>query len=35
MLLGELDHRGRVRGAIVCEVHEALDFLRDMYQEET
>ena len=30
MLLDELDRRGRVRGAFVCEVEEALDYLREM-----
>ena len=30
MLLAELDRRGRVRGAAVCELEEALDFLREL-----
>jgi hypothetical protein len=30
MLLSELDRRGRVRGAAVCELEEALDFLREL-----
>ncbi len=30
MLLNELDRRGRVRGAAVCELEEALEFLREM-----
>lgn len=30
MLLRDLDKRGRVAGAIVCEVAEALDYLREM-----
>ena len=30
MLLSELDRRGRVRGAAVCELDEALEFLRDL-----
>jgi predicted nucleotidyltransferase len=34
MLLDELDRRGRVRGAIVCEVDEALGFIRDIDQED-
>ncbi len=33
MLLSELDRRGRVRGAAVCELEEALEFLRDLGQE--
>ena len=28
MLLSELDRRGRVRGAPVCELDEAIEFLR-------
>jgi predicted nucleotidyltransferase len=34
MLLNDLDRRGRVRGAHVCELDEALDFLRDIAQGE-
>jgi hypothetical protein len=34
MLLYELDRRGRVRGAVVCELEEALQSLRDMDREE-
>ncbi len=30
MLLNELDRQGRVRGAFVCELDEALEFLREM-----
>ena len=30
MLLYELDRRGRVRGAIVCEVDEALESIREL-----
>ena len=30
MLLSELDRRGRVRGAAVCELEEALEFLREL-----
>ncbi len=30
MLLNELDRRGRVRGAAVCELEEALEFLREL-----
>jgi hypothetical protein len=30
MLLCELDRRGRVRGAAVGELDEALEFLRDL-----
>ncbi|WP_165251316.1 tRNA adenylyltransferase [Paludisphaera soli] len=33
MLLRELDTRGRQPGAIVCELDEALDFLRDLAEE--
>jgi predicted HD phosphohydrolase len=33
MLLNELDRRGRVRGAIVCELEEAFDYIREMNQE--
>jgi hypothetical protein len=33
MLLAELDRRGRVRGAAVCELEEALVFLREMSRE--
>jgi predicted nucleotidyltransferase len=34
MLLNELDRRGRVRGAAVCELDEALEFLRELADEE-
>ena len=34
MLLNELDRRGRVRGAAVCELDEALDFLRELAEQE-
>lgn len=34
MLLRELDVRGRQPGAIVCELAEALDFIRDLAMEE-
>ena len=30
MLLSELDRNGRVRGAFVCELDEALEFLHDL-----
>ena len=30
LLLHELDRRGRVRGAFVCELDEALDYIRGM-----
>src|SRR4051794_13129323 len=30
MLLNELDRRGRMRGAVVCEVAEALEYIREM-----
>ena len=30
ILLHELDRRGRVRGAFVCELDEALDYIRGM-----
>jgi hypothetical protein len=30
MLLAELDRRGRIRGAAVCDLDEALDFLREL-----
>ena len=33
MLLNELDRRGRVRGAAVCELDEALDFLRELAEQ--
>ena len=33
MLLRELDRRGRVRGAVVCELIEALDYLRQLESE--
>src|SRR5262249_48649930 len=33
MLLRELDSRGRVPGAVVCEVSEALDFIRSLESE--
>ena len=33
MLLRELDSRGRVPGAIVCELAEALDFIRTLAEE--
>jgi hypothetical protein len=32
MLLGELDRRGRMRGAVVCELDEAFDSIREMEQ---
>ena len=35
MLLYELDRRGRVRGAAVCELDEALEFLRELAEEES
>ena len=34
MLLNELDRRGRVRGAAVCELDLALEFLRELADEE-
>ena len=34
MLLHELDRRGRVRGAAVCELDEALEFLRELAEQE-
>ena len=34
MLLNELDRRGRVRGAAVCELDEALEFLRELAEQE-
>jgi predicted nucleotidyltransferase len=34
MLLNELDRRGRVRGAAVCELDEALDFLRELAEQD-
>jgi predicted HD phosphohydrolase len=33
MLLNELDRRGRVRGAAVCELDEALEFLRELAED--
>jgi hypothetical protein len=33
MLLNELDRRGRVRGAIVCEIEEAFDYIRELDEE--
>ena len=33
MLLSELDRRGRVRGAAVCELDQALEFLRELADE--
>ena len=33
MLLYELDRRGRVRGAVVCEVDEAIEYFRELEQE--
>jgi hypothetical protein len=33
MLLRELDRRGRVPGAVVCEVAEALDYVRGLERE--
>ena len=33
MLLGELDRRGRVRGASVCELDERLEFLRELAEQ--
>ncbi len=35
MLLYELDRRGRVRGAAVCELDEALEFLRELAEGDT
>ncbi len=35
MLLSELDRRGRVRGAAVCELDEALEFLRDLSEQDS
>ena len=34
MLLNELDRRGRVRGAAVCELDEALDILRELAEQD-
>ena len=34
MLLSELDRRGRVRGAAVCELEEAIEFLRELAEQE-
>jgi hypothetical protein len=34
MLLRELDLRGRVRGAIVCELSEALDYIRSLDEDD-
>ena len=34
MLLNELDRRGRVRGAAVCELDLALDFLRELAEQD-
>jgi predicted HD phosphohydrolase/predicted nucleotidyltransferase len=34
MLLNELDRRGRVRGAFVCELDEALEFLRELAEDD-
>jgi hypothetical protein len=34
MLLNELDRRGRVRGAVVCEIDEALDVVRELGEAE-
>jgi hypothetical protein len=34
MLLRELDLRGRVRGAIVCELSEALDYIRNLDEDD-
>ena len=34
MLLNELDRRGRMRGAVVCEVEEAIEFLRELAEQE-
>ena len=33
MLLRELDSRGRQPGAIVCELEEALDYIRELADE--
>jgi hypothetical protein len=33
LLLGELGRRGRMRGAVVCEVDEAIEYVRDMNSE--
>jgi hypothetical protein len=30
MLLDDIDHRGRVRGAFVCELAEALAYIKDL-----
>jgi hypothetical protein len=35
MLLSELDRRGRVRGAAVCDLEEALEFLRELAMSES
>jgi len=35
LLLHELDRRGRVRGAIVCEPDEALDYIRGVNSDDT
>ena len=34
MLLSELDRRGRVRGASVCELDQALEFLRELAEQD-
>ena len=33
MLLNQLDRRGRLRGAVVCEPDEALEYIRRMDEE--
>jgi hypothetical protein len=35
MLLSELDRRGRVRGAAVCELDDALEVLRELAVQES
>jgi predicted HD phosphohydrolase/predicted nucleotidyltransferase len=35
MLLYDLDRRGRARGAVVCELEEALEFLRELAAEDS
>jgi predicted HD phosphohydrolase/predicted nucleotidyltransferase len=35
MLLNELDRRGRVRGAHVCELEEAIEFLRELSEQDS
>jgi hypothetical protein len=33
MLLNQLDRRGRMRGAVVCEPEEALEYIRELDQQ--